>query len=96
MSGDMRIKHNVDSGFGGGARQVRDIDAHSTKSGDFTEARSVSGKQVFLTSEGAQYFDSLKGKDYRFEALNDPTKFFDKLVDKMISGSQTFTGKVTP
>lgn len=96
MSGDMRIKSNIDGGLGGAHKLADPIDAHSKKSGDFTEARSVTGKQVFLTPEGAQTYDSKVRDGFRFEAQNDPTAFFDKLVDKVISPPQKFTGKVTP
>ena len=91
MSGDMRIKGLVD-GSVGTANRVGEIDAHSVSSGDFTQPRSVLGKQVFLTPDGAQLFDGLIGKGFRFEALADPTGFFDKLM----GAKQACTGKVSP
>jgi hypothetical protein len=90
MSGDMRIKANIDGGLGGAHKLSDPIDAHSQKSGDFTEGRNIQGKQVFLTPEGAQALDGKIRDGFRFEAQKDPSGFFEKLM----SSPETFTGKV--
>ena len=79
MSGDMRVRSNIDGGLGGAAR-TEDIDAHSSQAGDFTERRSISGKDVFFTPEGAQRYDAHLAQGYRYEALDDPKGFFERLA----------------
>ena len=91
MSGDMRVRNNLD-GTVGTAKRLSDLDAHSSKSGDFTQERPVLGKSVFFTPEGAAQFDQHKKNGMQFEALTDPKDFFSRLM----APTQTCTGEVKP
>lgn len=91
MSGDMRVRSNIDGGFGGAAK-AEVIDAHSTNAGDFTERRRVGNNEVFFTPEGAARFDEHLRQGYRYEALEDPKSFFARWT----APGEHAKGKVTP
>ncbi|MFZ5469717.1 MAG: hypothetical protein ACOZIN_09795 [Myxococcota bacterium] len=54
------------------SNQTETIDAHSKKAGTFSESRTVNGKPVWLTAEGARAYDSLRAAGFGFEAQADP------------------------
>lgn len=69
--GDLRIRNDQVASIGQD-HQLEVIDAHSQQSGDFTEARAVDGKTVYLTREGAAALDGLKGDGFAFTVQDDP------------------------
>ena len=92
--GDMRVRNHGAGGLGI-VNQQEVIDAHSKKAGDFTEARTVEGKQVFLTADGAKAYDGLVSAGYSFRTEADPkglSKFF--LGDFLGPKGEQFQGKV--
>lgn len=69
----MRVQ-NKPIGTLGMANQRETIDAHSQQAGTFSEARDVSGQQVWLTADGAKALDALKEQGYELKAEKDPGK----------------------
>lgn len=88
MSGDMRVRSNIDGALGG-AGKLEHIDAHSSQSGDFSEARQVGGKEVFFTPDGAALYDELAAAGFRFEASDDAS-----WLTRFLSPKESCTGEV--
>lgn len=94
--GDSRVV----SPAGGGTGQVNNqeaIDGHSTKEGDFTEPRTVGGKSLFFTLEGAKAVDAMLARaepsSAPVRAESDPSLWERFLLGDPFAGLEQHTGK---
>lgn len=60
--GDRSIQGRLGEGFGG--LHIENIDANTTATEQFTEERTVAGKNVFVSPEGAQQLDAGADKSW--------------------------------
>lgn len=94
MSGDMRLNTLLDGALGT-ARNHDVIDAHHERAGDFAEGRTVQGRQVFLTRDGAAAFDDALNRGMRFEAHDEPTRWIDRLTQALTANVEHHQGTVS-
>jgi len=90
--GDSRIQNTGISGYGLNS-QLEVLDAHSTRSGDFTQERQVGNEVLYLTPEGAEAFDALKCDGWDFTAERDPSRFMQWLLGGVGLREEKFQGK---
>ena len=89
--GDMHVR--AGAAFGAPVRKAEVIDAHSVKAGDFTEPRTVDGKNVFLTASGAEAWDKILSEGgYRVTASEDPGAIMSFITPKSQLEPETHQG----
>jgi hypothetical protein len=94
--GDSRVVLPGAGSVGQLAQQAA-IDAHSRKSGDFTEARTVDGRTLFFTPAGAQALDVAQqdadDSSAKLHARADPGLWELFTQGDPFAGREAFTGK---
>lgn len=94
--GDSRLISPGGGGFGA-LSNAEAIDGNTTKSGDFTEARTVGGMTLFYTAEGAKAVDEWTRRaadsSAPLHAEKDPG-FWERFFEgDLFAGKEQFTGK---
>ena len=94
--GDSRVV----SPAGGGTGEVNNneaIDGHSKNEGDFTESRTLGGKTLFLTPEGARAVDAMlqraEASSAPVRAESDPDFFERFFMGDSFAGRELFSGE---